>query len=181
MIKEFQKFVGNRVLGWFLMHPTTKCSINQLARELEVSPASIKRYTDLFIKDGILMVSRAGTAHLLFLHNDESIVQEMKRTCIMLLLREAGITEIARNAISLAVYGSAATGTFDEKSDIDILIIAEESEVDFGQVPMIEEKVGYELQITVIPYYRWEEMKQRGDPFSAGVLSHHVRFRGAEL
>jgi predicted nucleotidyltransferase len=181
MIKEFQKFVGNRVLGWFLMHPTTKPGINQLARELSVSPGSVKNYVDLFVQEGFLETSRVGTTRLLSLNNDDSIVQEMKRVCMMLLLREAGITGIAKNSISLVLYGSVATGTFDEKSDIDILVLGEENDIDVTRVAEIEERIGHELHVTVIPYYRWEELKQQGDAFAASVIARHVRFHGAEL
>lgn len=61
MIKEFRSFVGNRILGWFLMHPTAQRSINQLARELGVSPSSVKRYADLLVRDGFITVTLAGT------------------------------------------------------------------------------------------------------------------------
>jgi predicted nucleotidyltransferase len=181
MIEEFRKFVGYRVLEWFLLHPTIKSGINQLARDLGVSPASIKRYTDLFLQDGILLVRPAGTAHLFYLNDEDSIVRELKRVCIALLLRETGVADIAKTAISLVLYGSGANGTFDEKSDLDILVIAEESEIDYSRIPAIEEQLGHELQVTVIPYYRWEELKQRQDTFVSGVLARHVRLHGAEL
>ncbi|MDI9633251.1 MAG: nucleotidyltransferase domain-containing protein [Methanolinea sp.] len=105
-------------------HPSSKPNINELARELEVSPGSVKRYVDIFVTDGILSVSRVGTSHLLSLNNDDTIVKELKRVYMALLLREAGITRIAENAISLAAYGSIARGSYDERSDIDILCSA---------------------------------------------------------
>jgi predicted nucleotidyltransferase len=180
MMNEFNTFVGNRMLGWFLAHPTKRPHINQLARELGISPASVKRYADLFVRDGILTEASAGTARLLSLDNDTVMVKEMKRLYMVILLLEAGITGIARTAISLVMYGSASAGTFDEQSDIDILVLGNENDVDFERVAEIEGIVGHELQVTVIPCYRWEEMKQRGDAFVAGVISRHVLFQGAE-
>jgi hypothetical protein len=43
MIDEFGKFVGNKIPGWFLSHPTASVNINELARELEVSPQELKQ------------------------------------------------------------------------------------------------------------------------------------------
>lgn len=180
MIGELEKFVGNRVLGWFLAHPTSGAGINQLARELGVSAGSIKKYVDIFIRDGILSKTRIGTLHLISLNNDDSIVQEMKRVYMAVVLREAGISSIAHNAVSLVVYGSVASGTFDEKSDIDVLVLAKEPDVDYNRVAEIEEKVGHELQVTVIPYYRWEEMKKQNNAFASGILARYIRFQGAE-
>jgi uncharacterized protein len=56
------------------------------------------------------------------------------------------------DTISLAVYGSTASGNFDEKSDIDVLVIGTEQDVgtaqdvDYTLVPEIETKVGHELR-----------------------------------
>ena len=181
MIGEFQKFVGNQILAWFLTHPTTTLGINPLARELWISPGSMTRYADLLEKDGFLTVTRAGTAHLLSLNNDDPIVRELKRCCMALLLKEAGITGIAPGCISLAVYGSVATGTHDERSDIDVLVIGEEGDVAFDRIPGIEHTMGHEVQVTVLPYFRWEELKRQGDSFAANVLARHILLAGAEL
>ena len=98
-----------------------------------------------------------------------------------LLLVRAGIEEIAPESIPVAVYGSTAAGTFDEQSDIDILIIGDESQVDHDRVPALEAEIGREVQLTVVPYYRWEQMKDEGDPFVTSVLQNHMLVRGARL
>ena len=180
-MREFRRFVGNHVFAWFLLHPTSQSSINELARELTISPASVKRYTDILLRDGILSVYRIGTSHLFSLNNDDGVVQELKGACMMLLLREAGIASIAEKSMSLAVYGSAATGTFDERSDIDILVIGEDRDVAYDSIPEIESSVGHEFQITVIPYYRWEDLKKQGDTLVENIMNRHVLFHGAEL
>jgi len=100
---------------------------------------------------------------------------------MVLKLWEGKLEELAPNAISLAVYGSTASGNFDEKSDIDVLIIGTEQDVDYTLVPEIETKVGHELQVTVIPYYEWESRKENGDLFVLSVLAKHILFEGAEL
>ncbi|CVK33766.1 nucleotidyltransferase domain-containing protein [Methanoculleus bourgensis] len=40
-------------------------------------------------------------------------------------IRCAGIEEIAPGSIAVAIYGSTVAGTFDEQSDIDILVIGD--------------------------------------------------------
>jgi len=39
-----RKFVGFRVLEWFLVHPSGEVHLNELARDLEISPGSAKEY-----------------------------------------------------------------------------------------------------------------------------------------
>lgn len=181
MIAELTTFVGNQILLWFLTHPTEKSGINMLARKLGISPSSVKRYVDIFERDGILIGEKAGTARLLSLDNDDPIVRELKCSCMALLLREAGISGIAPGCISLAIHGSVARGTFDERSDIDVLVIGDGECVAFDRIPAIESEVGHEVQATVLPYYRWEELKRQGEPFAMNVLARHILFAGAEL
>ena len=181
MFREFEKFVGFRVLAWFLTHPTGEIHINKLAREIGVSPGSVKSYADAFERDGLLTVTRLGTARLLSLDNDSFAARELKRVCMALLLIRAGIEEIAPESIAVAIYGSTAAGTFDEQSDIDILIIGDESQVDHDRVPALEAETDREVQLTVVPYYRWERMKEEGDPFVTSVLQNHMLVTGARL
>jgi uncharacterized protein len=72
-------------------------------------------------------------------------------------------------------------GNFDERSDIDVLVIGTEQDVDYTLVPEIKVKVRHELQVTVIPYFEWESRKEKGDPFVLSVLTKHILFAGAEL
>ncbi len=181
MIDKFNKFVGNKIPGWFLSNPTTAVNMNELARELEVSPGSVKKFSDMFCREHILNMEKIGTAHMFTLNNSSYLVKELKKTYMILKLWERKLEELAPNAISLAVYGNTASGNYDEKSDIDVLVIGTEQDIDYTLVPEIERKVGHELQVTAIPYYEWETRKKKDDPFVQSVLVKHILFEGAEL
>ena len=88
---------------------------------------------------------------------------------------------IAPGCTSLALYGSGARGTYDEKSDIDLLVIGEESCVRYDAVQSAEEELGFELQVTVIPWYRWEQMLESDDVFARNVFRDHILLAGVEL
>jgi len=77
----------------------------------------------------------------------------------ILRLKDLGAEEIAEGCTSLVVYRSFASGNLDERSDLDILVIGEESDVDRDRVVELESALGREAQLTVLPYYRWEAMK----------------------
>ena len=181
MIPEFNKFAGNKILGWLLMNPNARTSINKLARELAASPATVMRYSNLFSDVGLVTIEKAGTAHLLALNNENPIVIELKKCAILLILNEYSICDIAREAVSIALYGSAMTGTFTGASDLDILIIGEDDQVDRDKVLEIQEKIGREIQLTVIPWHKFEKMKKENDPFIMNVIENHILLSGAEL
>ncbi len=179
MIKELRKFVGFRVLEYFITHPSEEIHLKELSRKLKISPGSAKTYCDVFERDGILLAERKGNLKLFKLNNNDFAVREMKKTYYLILLKEFGIEKLAENCISLAIYGSFASGNFDERSDLDVLVIGED--VNRDSVLDLQEKLGREIQLTVIPYYKWEKMKKEGDKFAESVLRNHVLIKGAEL
>jgi len=181
MIQEFRKFVGIKVLEYFITHPTTEIHIKELSRKSGMSPGSAKIYCDIFERDNILLLKRKGNLKLFTLNNDSFIVRELKKTYYIILLKELGIEELSENCTSLAIYGSFASGEFDERSDLDILIIGEEKNINKDLILELQEKLKKEIQLTAMPYYRWEKMKKEGDRFAENVLRNHILIKGAEL
>lgn len=225
MIPEFNTFAGNKILQWLLMNPDSRFHINELARELGISPSTVLRYANVFQEAGIVTIEKTGTAHQIILKNEKPVVKELKKCAILLLLNEYGIEEIAGdrreltedisdeitgrneinvvsenfvsendestyavsghegslNVMSVALYGSAASGTFSDASDLDILVIGEADHVDKDTILAIQKKIGRPIQLTVIPWYRFERKKKEGDPFVQSVLENHILLFGAEL
>ncbi len=180
MVEAFRKFVGFRVLEHFLRNPSKEIHLRELARVLKISPRSAKIYCDLFEGEGIITTERMGNLRIFRLNRDSFIVRELTRAYYLLLLKECGIEGVCRGC-SLAVYGSFASGEVDERSDLDILVVGDEGGVNYDLLREIEEKMGRRVQLTVIPFHRWELMKREGDEFAESVLRKHVLIRGAPL
>ncbi len=181
MIKEFKKFAGFKILEYFIIHPTEEIHLKGLSRKLEMSSGSVKSYCDTFEADEVLTSRRKGNLRLFTLNNDNFAVREMKKAYYYQLLKEMGIEWLIEDCTSMAIYGSFASGNFDERSDLDILVIGEEKGVDRSSIVEFEGKIGREIQLTVIPYYKWEKMKKQGDKFAENVTGNHVLIKGAEL
>ncbi len=181
MIDEFRKFAGFRILEYFLLNPTREVHLKELARELEVSPATVKHYCDLFAKEGILIVKRIGNMRIFKLNNDYFAVKEIKRAYMILKLKEVGVESLCSSCYSLAVYGSVASGEFNEKSDIDLLVISKESCIDYSVIRKIEAALGKEIQLTVFQPHEWEIMKRNKNPLVNEILRNHVLIKGVPL
>ncbi|RKX39229.1 MAG: nucleotidyltransferase domain-containing protein, partial [Thermotogae bacterium] len=119
--------------------------------------------------------------HIFETNNDNFRVREMKRTYFINLLAEVNIENIVEECASIAIYGSHASGNYDEKSDVDILIIGEEQHVKRDVIVKIMEKIGKEFQLNVIPIIKWEKMKKNKDPFVESILRNHILIKGVEL
>jgi predicted nucleotidyltransferase len=176
-----RKFVGFRVLEWFLVHPSEEVHLNEFARALEISPGSAKEYCDRLAEDGLIRERAMGNLRLFRLNREDFAAREILRAYHVLRLKDLGIDRIAEGCTSLAVYGSFASGNLDERSDLDLLVIGEESDVDRDRILELESALGREAQLTVIPFYRWEAMKNEGDRFAESVLRDHILITGVEL
>jgi len=181
MLKNFRKFVGFKVLEYFLKYPTEKTYLKELAKKLEISPRSVKIYCDLFVQNGIIKREIKGNMHLFSTNNDNFYVREMKRAYITFVLKEMDIEHISQNAVSIALYGSYASGKYDEKSDLDILILGEEQNVEREKIIDIMKKINKEIQLTVIPALKWEKMKKEHDSFVESILRNNILIKGADL
>ena len=181
MLTTFKKFVGFKILEYFLKYPTEKTYLKQLAKKLQISPRSVKIYCDLFEKEDIIKRNITGNVHIFSTNNDNFRVKEMKRAYFINLLAEMNIENIAEEIASIAIYGSYASGNYDEKSDIDILIIGDEKNVKRELVLDIMKKIDKEIQLNVIPIIKWEKLKKDNDHFVKNIIRNHILIKGVEL
>jgi hypothetical protein len=181
MLADFRKFVGWKILEHFLQHPTQKKYLNELAKELDVSPRSVKIYCDLFEKDGIITREITGNVHHFSTNNNHYRVREMKRAYIANLLAEHNIETSPQTCISFALYGSHASGTYDEKSDLDLLLIGDERYINKDKLLKLQQKLNKEIQLTTLSLTQWETRKKNEDPFTKTILRNHLLLAGAPL
>ncbi len=181
MLTCFRKFVGFKILEYFLRYPSEKTYLKELAKKLQISPRSVKIYCDLFEKEGLIKREIIGNMHIFTTNNDNFRVREMKRAYFLNLLGEMNIENIAKDCASIAVYGSYASGNYDDKSDIDILIIGNKKNVKRELVVNIMNKIDKEIQLNVIPIIKWEKMKKDKDHFVKNIIRNHVLIKGVEL
>ena len=147
------KFVGFRVLEFFLTHPSIEIHLNELARNLQIARGSAKSYCDAFVDEGLILESSKGNLRLFKLIRDDFAVRDMIKAYYLLKLKHLGIERIVEGT-SLAIYGSFARGDIDELSDLDLLVIGEESSVDRDKVLKLQDALDREVQLTLLPYYR---------------------------
>lgn len=172
--------VGFRVLELFLTHPSLEIHLNELARKLEIAKGSMKSYCDLFVDEGLILDRKNVNLRLFRLNRDDFAVREIMRAYYLIKLKHLGIERLAEGSASLAIYGSFAQGDIDERSDLDLLMIGEESEVNRDSILKLQDFLKREVQLTLLPFHRWEIMKKEGDRFAESVLRKHILVCGVE-
>jgi predicted nucleotidyltransferase len=132
------------------------------------------------VNEGLILESSKDNLRLFRLNRDDFAVKEVMRAYYLLKLKHLGIERLAVGCTSLAIYGSFARGDIYERSDLDILVIGEESSVDRDEVLKLQDALNREVQLTLLPHCRWETMKKNGDKFAESVLKKHVLVSGVE-
>ncbi len=186
LIELFRKYVGWKILAHFLANPNTSFHIKQLARMLDVSPASVSSALKSFEEDGLLLKEEKGLAHIYRLNSDNIVIPPLKKAYgIALVLSskpEEKFLEIDPNMISLALCGSYAEGSFDEKSDTDFLAVTSaRKETLIKAAKTLEEELKKDVSLSVFKLSEWRAMAKKNDAFYKKVVENHILLYGSGL
>ena len=186
MKKLFDKYVNWKILIHFLKNPTTQFYIKELSRILRISPRSALEAMRMFGDEDILIKEEIGQTHLYRLNNEMPLVKSLKRMHILFLLHESKFVEkaldIDENMISLVLYGSYSSGDYDERSDLDFMVITQKDKSAFGDfASKMEESLSVPLSIEVFTLAQWKRLAKRGDAFYSDVVRNHILLFGSEV
>lgn len=180
MMVLFGKNAGVKILNFFIFHPREEIHLKGIAKKLKISSSTAKFYCDLFEKEKLLNVKEQGNLRIFSLNNEYVFVKELKKVFALISFKSLGIESIIKEG-SLAIYGSHASGEFDEESDIDLIVIGKEKDVNKNLVLKFEKESGKQVQLTILPYYKWSKMKEGRDPFALEVLEKYILIKGEKL
>jgi len=181
MIEELKKYQGINVLFFFLENPSLEIHIKELSRKLNISPATAKRFCDLYSAERIFLSEKKSNSKFFKLNNLNSYVKELKRFYILSKLKDNWVGIPKENIKTIVVYGSSVSGEFLEDSDVDILIISRKKEVDTSFILKFQKKIKKEINLTKFTYFEWQKLKQKKDVFVQEVLNNHFLIEGEEL
>jgi predicted nucleotidyltransferase/DNA-binding transcriptional ArsR family regulator len=185
MIELFEKYVDWKILTHLIENPSQSFYVKEMARILDVSPGSVSTAVKRFKKWGLVTKEEKGQAHLYRLANDVVIVKELKKIHFLIKLQELDfvnrMVDEDEGIISQALYGSFATGDYDERSDIDLLIISS-AKVSFSKLAEdFEKDLKRTINIQIFSPGQWTGIKEREQPFYHNVIRDHILLYGGEL
>ncbi|PIN98165.1 MAG: hypothetical protein COT90_05560 [Candidatus Diapherotrites archaeon CG10_big_fil_rev_8_21_14_0_10_31_34] len=172
MLFNWSKFRGWKILEFFLEY-NQKIHVKGLAKKLQVSSGTAQKYLLEYEKQGVL--EKEKTANVLSYSLKETpLTLELKKTFFLSIIMPF-IEEFRKEnpfASSLVLYGSHAKGTFDKKSDIDLIAISQTKKIKLNSIKKIEEKTSKEARIQVFTLAEWR--KQSKEDFGLAVSKNNV-------
>ena len=185
LIELFEKYVNWKVLAHFMKNPSSSFHVKELARTLGISPGSASTAVKKFESSGYLLKEEKGLAHMYELNPEHPAVGPMKKAFglmrVLALKPAEKFLEVDQNIVSLALFGSYVDGTYDEKSDLDILVITP-SRADLGELGRkLEGEFGSGVSITALRLSQWQQLARKNDPLYKRIIENHVLFYGSRL
>lgn len=178
----FDRYVPWKILWYFATHPTTQTYVKELARKLDISSGMCSNVLRELEKEGILERKELGKAHYYRLKGSY-LTRELKRFVGLALIKESGMVEKAmdeeQKIVSIALYGSYATGDFMEKSDLDILVITNRKGM--VDLPFSIKETDVVINTVQLGPGEWLKLKRSKDPFYLEVQRKHILLHGGEL
>lgn len=180
----FEKYAELKVLR-FLLLSNYGFHLNEISRRTRVSPSTVSKLLAGLEKDGFIERKVIGASHVFKIKNEAPVIKQLKVLVNVFLLMEHKIVEkileVDEYALSIVLYGSFATGSNDDKSDFDLLVVSNNKKKFDLVADFLEKKTGVTTNITVFSVLDWKKCKQKNKPFYESVKSNSVLLYGGEL
>jgi predicted nucleotidyltransferase len=181
MLFGWGKFRGWLVLEFFL-ETGRRIHVNGLAKRLKISVSTVHSYLLEYEKQGVL--EKECTANIVSYRVKETpLTLELKKTFFISKVLPFVAKFMNENPFvtTLALFGSHAKGTFDEKSDIDLLAISPQKNPNLASLKQLEEKTGKETKIQVFSIAEWKNLLRKNDSFALAVIRNNILLFGDQL
>lgn len=170
-----------KTLSSFFESPTAEKHVNQTARELKISSSAASTALRQLHQEGFLRRKKLGNAVFYSLDAENTLAKRLKSAWLLSkLLRQRDWKN--DEFISVALYGSGASGEFVEKSDVDLLVItsipAREAEKKFDN---LKKNLKKQLSITAMPLSQWSALARKNDRFYKETIANHVLLHGSSI
>lgn len=157
------------VLEQFFRKPRHRFQLRELSRESDVSTPSVKNYIQEFMDEELVEEVEQGVykgyrAKL----SEEFMVQ--KKLYNVEKLRETGLIEMIEGECvpnAVVLFGSAAEGEDVEESDIDLLVVSGEKELDLEEY---EQRFNREINITFMTEQELKQNKELSNSVANGIV-----------
>ncbi len=121
----------DRLLRFFLEHPTREAHLRELERTLKISLPWIRKLAATLVAEGFLVQRRERGLVLLKAHRDDERFRALKRSVNLYTLYESGLvaalTDAYNHPQAIVLFGSFARGEDTETSDIDVAVVTTRS------------------------------------------------------
>jgi len=179
---NLNKYAIIRAMRGILTHPIKSFSIHELARETKLAPSAAKYALDYMALNNMVKDEMVGKTHQYKADLDNFLTRQWKTLFSIEELHQAGLIEdilkTKKNIMSIILYGSVATGKDDEKSDVDIIVIADTDPEGKRRIMTHATGTSREMNIQVYTPMEWRKKASVNKAYYDHVIMESIALYG---
>ena len=167
-----------RILELFIDFPTKDFSLRGLARDLNLSHATVLKYIADLEQLGLIKKKEETLYPTYFANTENQKYRFYKKNHIVSKIMHSRVVEkIQKETLpsSITLFGSGAKGTFTEKSDIDIFVEAKEAKLNLKPY---EKKLNRKINLLFEPRLDTLSKELRNNIMNGIVLYGFIKIKG---
>jgi len=171
------KFI--KFIGFFLENPYKEVYIRELAKKLKLSPFATKKYSDISIKEGLIIDEKKANLRYLKANINNLFYKHLKISYNLKQIIDSKLIEFLKeniaNITSIILFGSLAKAENTNESDIDLLIIGKEKDINLKE---FEKKLGKQITIHFFSWSEWNSKAKEDHPFYYEIINYGIPLYG---
>lgn len=175
-----------RVLGLLFGQPHRVFIQQELIDRASGGSGAVRREVARLVESGLVKVSVVRRQRQ-FQANDAAPIFDELRSIVVKTIAladplRAALRPLARRIALALIYGSVARGEDKAESDIDLLVVADDLQLEelFARLGPVEKKLARTINPTVYSSADFDRRRRSGNPFLKKVLSgEHLMLYGA--
>ena len=174
------------ILKILVLNSESTFNINEMSRRTGFSLRGVEKELKKLLSGGILKRKVSGNQHRYQLNPKCPIHNEIK----MIIIKTVGVAELLKQALSSVeqkieqafIYGSFASGTYGDESDIDLFIVTELSGLKLAELlGPVQNQIGRAINASQFSADEYSTRKERKDHYLNRVMeSPKIKIIGDE-
>ena len=180
------------IIGLFRKDYLASLHVREMARLIGTSHVTLLPHLASLEKEGLLVSSERGRNRVFTLNLSnisakyalmmaESVETLRLLEKIPLLKRMSEECSSLSSGASIILFGSYASGTFTERSDVDILAVGTLAEKDAKRLKHVGATYGKRIDLKASSLANFDEGLRKGDPLIREVVANHALIHDAGL
>lgn len=132
----------------FFSDPMRKFGVRELSRRIRIDTKTTMKYLKELTRDGIITRKKEKGKHARYEADRHSRMFYHEKSELMVKkILKSGVIEHLEKELkpkTIVLFGSMATGSYHEKSDVDIFVQAERKRLDLNEY---DEKIGHPISL----------------------------------
>ena len=172
----FENSLVLRCLKFFFENPYEKIHLRGFARKMKISLNTSQRFLNIFVEQKFIQESREVNLRYFKANMNSLSFKYLKIAFSLKELENSKLIDyLAEKFPQVILFGSAAKGTDDFSSDIDLVCVGIKKEMDLFE---FNKKLKKEINIHFFSPAQWKKQKQENKAFYQDVISTGINLIG---